>query len=122
MRKERFPTQRKSKLFPRGDGNFQVVAKVNDNAYKIDLPGEYGVRATFNVADLTHFELGDEDFNSRSNSLQEGGSDEDQEQLEVIQSLGRLMTRSMARKHQESLVQFMTKTLGYQETWLHQNP
>jgi len=53
MRKERFPNQRKSKLQPRGDGPFQVLERINDNAYKIDLPGEYGVSATFNVADLT---------------------------------------------------------------------
>ena len=53
MRKERFPNQRKSKLQPRGDGPFQVLERINDNAYKIDLPGEYSVSATFNVADLT---------------------------------------------------------------------
>jgi hypothetical protein len=64
MRKERFPNQRKSKLQPRGDGPFQGLEKINDNAYKIDLPGEYGVSATFNVADLTLF---DTDFDSRSN-------------------------------------------------------
>ena len=42
FRKEWFPSQRKSKLMPRGDGPFQVLARINDNAYKIDLPGEYG--------------------------------------------------------------------------------
>ena len=42
MRKERFPNQRKSKLQPRGDGPFQVLERINDNAYKIDLPGERG--------------------------------------------------------------------------------
>ncbi|XP_028785068.1 uncharacterized protein LOC114740980 [Neltuma alba] len=35
MRKERFPAQRKSKLAPRGDGPFQVLERINDNAYKI---------------------------------------------------------------------------------------
>ncbi|XP_020961117.1 LOW QUALITY PROTEIN: uncharacterized protein LOC107646376 [Arachis ipaensis] len=52
LRKERFPTQRKSKLDPRGDGPFQVLERVNNNAYKIDLPGEYNVSATFNVTYL----------------------------------------------------------------------
>jgi hypothetical protein len=52
LRKERFPDQRKSKLMPRGDGSFRVLAKINHNAYKIDLPPSYGVSNTFNVADL----------------------------------------------------------------------
>lgn len=46
MRKERFPLQRKSKLQPMGDGPFQVLSKINDNAYKIELPGKYGVSVT----------------------------------------------------------------------------
>jgi len=49
MRKERFPEQRKSKLQPRGDGPFQVLKRINDNAYKIELPSEYNVSTTFNV-------------------------------------------------------------------------
>ena len=32
MRKERFPTCRWSKLHPRGDGLFQVLERINDNA------------------------------------------------------------------------------------------
>uniref|UniRef100_A0A2N9EFT8 Integrase catalytic domain-containing protein n=1 Tax=Fagus sylvatica TaxID=28930 RepID=A0A2N9EFT8_FAGSY len=31
---------RKTKLHPRGDGPFQILEKINDNAYKVDLPGE----------------------------------------------------------------------------------
>ena len=58
MRKERFPDKRKSKLHPRGDGPFQVLERINDNAYKIDLPGEYNVSATFNVSDLSLFNVG----------------------------------------------------------------
>jgi hypothetical protein len=37
---------------PRGDGPFRVLAKINDNAYKIDLPPSYGMSNTFNVASL----------------------------------------------------------------------
>uniref|UniRef100_A0A151UHV2 Transposon Ty3-G Gag-Pol polyprotein n=1 Tax=Cajanus cajan TaxID=3821 RepID=A0A151UHV2_CAJCA len=43
LRKERFPTQRKSKLSRRGDGPFKVLQRINDNAYKLDLPSDYGV-------------------------------------------------------------------------------
>ena len=74
MRKERFPAQRRSKLQPRGDGPFQVIGKVNDNAYKLDLPGEYQVSATFNVADLSPFDADDE-LNSRTNPSKGGGDD-----------------------------------------------
>ncbi|KAL4283124.1 hypothetical protein GQ457_16G018780 [Hibiscus cannabinus] len=37
FRKERFPAQRSSKLLPRGDDPFQIVEKVNDNAYKFEV-------------------------------------------------------------------------------------
>uniref|UniRef100_A0A1U7WNB5 Uncharacterized protein LOC104228082 n=1 Tax=Nicotiana sylvestris TaxID=4096 RepID=A0A1U7WNB5_NICSY len=72
FRKERFPSKRKSKLHPRGDGPFQVLERIGDNAYKLDLPGEFQVSATFNVADLSLFDVGS---NSRMNSFQEGGND-----------------------------------------------
>uniref|UniRef100_A0A2N9IDR8 RNA-directed DNA polymerase n=1 Tax=Fagus sylvatica TaxID=28930 RepID=A0A2N9IDR8_FAGSY len=71
MRKERFPARRRSKLHPRGDGPFQVLERINDNAYKLDLPGEYNISATFNVSDLSLFDVGDD---SRSNPFEERGS------------------------------------------------
>lgn len=50
--KERFPNERSFKLSPKGDRPFQLVEWINDNTYKIDLQGKYGISATFNVADL----------------------------------------------------------------------
>ena len=76
MRKERFPARRRSKLHPRGDGPFQVLERINDNAYKLDLPGEYNITAIFNVSDLSLFDVGDD---SRSNPFKERGNDEDQQ-------------------------------------------
>jgi len=58
MNKERFPNHRKSKLQPLSDGPLQVVERIYDNAYKVNLPGEYGVNSTFNVVDLTSFDIG----------------------------------------------------------------
>ena len=48
---------------------------INGNAYKVDLPGEYGVGVTFNVFDLTLFDVGND---SRSNPFEERGDDADQ--------------------------------------------
>lgn len=76
FRKEHFPEQRKSKLEPRGDGPFQVIKRINDNAYKVDLPSEYNVSTTFNVSDLSLFDVGSD---SRTNPFQEGGDDMIQE-------------------------------------------
>ena len=72
MHKERFSTQRGSKLLLRGDGPFQVLKRINDNAYKLDLPDEYNVSATFNVTDLSPFDVGDD---LRTNHFQEKGTD-----------------------------------------------
>jgi hypothetical protein len=60
LRKEQFSDLRKSKLMPRADGPFKVLKKINENAYKLDLPIDFGVSATFNIADLKPY-LGEED-------------------------------------------------------------
>ena len=75
MRKERFPACRWSKLHPRRDGPFQVLERINDNAFKLDLPGEYNISPTFNVSDLSPFDVGDD---SRTNPFDKKGNDENQ--------------------------------------------
>ena len=46
------------KLMPRGDGPFEVPERINNNAYKVDPLGDYGVSATFDVAYLSPYEEG----------------------------------------------------------------
>ena len=74
LRKDRFPNERKSKLLPQADGPFKVLARYNNNAYKIDLPRDkYNVSNIFNVTDLAPYH-GDETFDPRSD-LSQGGRD-----------------------------------------------
>jgi hypothetical protein len=106
VRNERFLAHRKSKLQPGGDGSFQIFERINDNAYKVDLLGEYGIRATFNVSDLTLFDVGDD---SRLNPFEERRDYEHQpntkrnhanDPLEV--SIGPI-TRARAKKLKKAL-------------------
>jgi hypothetical protein len=77
LRKERFPELRKSKLMSRAAGPFKILAKINDNANKLELPSEFGVSPSFNILDLRPY-LGEEDeMSSRTTSMQEGEDDED---------------------------------------------
>jgi len=102
LRKDKFPNQRKSKLSPRGDGPFQVLKRINNNAYQIDLPEEYGVHTTFNFMDLTPF-AGSEDEEAeacdlRTNPLQKEGDDGRGPSSGPSSSL---TTRSMAKRIQK---------------------
>jgi len=99
LRKDRFPTKRKSKLSPRGDGPFQVLERINNNAYRLDLPKEYGVSNTFNIFDLISFGSGadaeeEEPTDLRSNPLQGGGDDA------ILPRKGPI-TRAISRRLQE---------------------
>ncbi|CAO2147142.1 unnamed protein product [Urochloa humidicola] len=77
LRKDRFPELRKSKLLPRADGPFKVLEKINDNAYKLDLPANFGVSPTFNVVDLKPYLVEEDELESRTTQMQEGEDDED---------------------------------------------
>jgi hypothetical protein len=72
MRKKRFLKKKRSKLVPKGDSPFQIIEKINDNAYKVNFPGKYRVSATFNVSDLSLFDAGDD---SRLKPLKDKGDD-----------------------------------------------
>ncbi|RDX68243.1 hypothetical protein CR513_52787, partial [Mucuna pruriens] len=60
---ERFSYLRKSKLLHRGDGPFKIIKRINDNGN------------SFNVIDLTPFDIGTQAPNLRPNSLQEMDDD-----------------------------------------------
>jgi len=100
LRKDRFPTKRKSKLSPRGDEPFHVLERINNNAYRLDLPEEYGVNTIFSISDLISFvggaDIEEEELTDlRSNPLQ-GGRDDG------ILPRKALVTRAMSKRLQEN--------------------
>jgi hypothetical protein len=77
LRKEQFLELRKSKLMSRVAGPFKILAKINDNAYKLELPPEFEVSPSINISDFRPY-LGEEDeMPSRMTSMQKGEDDED---------------------------------------------
>ncbi|GKC06066.1 RNA-directed DNA polymerase [Tanacetum coccineum] len=91
LRKERFSARRFGKLKLRGDDTFRVLKKINDNAYKIELPGHYNVSATFNVADFSPYKGdNDDEPDSGSSLFQEGEDDADavNERVNVTNTFG----------------------------------
>ncbi|XP_070054636.1 uncharacterized protein [Nicotiana tomentosiformis] len=103
FRKEKFPSKRNSKLHPRGDGPFQVLERIGDNAYKLDLPGEFQVSATFNVTDLSLFDVGS---NSGTNSFQEEGNDSIKDKDRFLEASRRPFTRYHVKEMQTKVARF----------------
>ncbi|KAL7596133.1 hypothetical protein Lser_V15G29757 [Lactuca serriola] len=116
MRKERFPAQRRSKLLPRGDGPFQVLERINDNAYKLDLPGEYNVSATFNVTDLAPFDVGSD---LRTNPFQEEGNDANPQlsTKDPNQMPDGPVTRARAKTFKEALNGLVREVCTQESVW-----
>ncbi|XP_012702858.1 uncharacterized protein LOC105914754 [Setaria italica] len=120
LRKDRFPDLRKSKLLPRAAGPFKVVAKINDNAYKLELPADFGVSPTFNIADLKPY-LGEEDeLESRTTHMQEGEDDEDIPSNDTTTPTMQQgpMTRARARELNYQVNSFLTVHKPSSQNWM----
>lgn len=85
-----------------------MVECINDNAYKLDLPGEYSVSVTFNICNLFPFDVGNKPLNYRTNSNEEGEHNKNQGtnykcQHVDIKGVGGPMTRATVKKLRENL-------------------
>ena len=75
LHKERFPLGCYRKLKPQADGPFKVLQRIGENAYKIELPSDFGVSTTFNAADLSPYYDEGKDLHLRVSLLQPGEND-----------------------------------------------
>ena len=74
LRKEKFLNRRFVKLQLRADGSCKIIQKINDNAYNMELPGDFGVLTTFSVSYLSPYE-DDEPIDLRMSPFQLGEND-----------------------------------------------
>ena len=106
----------------RQEGPFQVIERINDNAYKTNLPSEYNVNVTFNVADLSPYDVGED---LRTNPFEKRGNDATQGLEQVNSSSSTLkdplqvpsgpITKAQARRIKEALNGLV------QDIWVEQN-
>jgi hypothetical protein len=94
----------------RAAGPFKILAKINDNAYKLELPPKFGVSPSFNISDLRPY-MGEEDeMPLRTTSMQEGEDDEDINTsatiIPLIEILGPI-TRSRAQQLNHQVNSFL---------------
>ena len=75
IRKDRFPVGTYSKLQMRRVGPCKVLKKINDNAYKIQLPADLHISNTFNIGDLVAYHPPEHLENSRTSLLLVGEPD-----------------------------------------------
>lgn len=102
-------------------GAMDLSRRINDNAYKLDLPGEFNISATFNVANLSPF-LTYYERDLRTNPSQEKGNDtgdcEEQavqaSSFDLVKVLVGLVMRARAKKSKESL-QTLVRAVQEQE-------
>lgn len=74
--KDRQPACSYSKLKARNFGPCEILRKINDNVYVIDIPAEYNMSPTFNVSELKKYYLPEtEDAQLRIIALGEGLTD-----------------------------------------------
>lgn len=75
LTRDRIPSHAYNKLKSKKIGHVPIVAKINDNVYRVQLPSDITTSNVFNVRFLTQFFPPDDPSDSRSNPAHPGGPD-----------------------------------------------
>jgi hypothetical protein len=101
----------------RAHGPFKVLEKINKNAYKLDLPTDFGVGPTFNIADLKPYLGGEDELESRTTQMQQG---EDYVDINTSDTstpthnqISGLITRARARQLNNQVSSFLAPYSSY---------
>ena len=91
-----------------------MLERINDNANKINLLGEYNISATFNVSDLSLFNVGSD---SRSNIFEERGNDMEAQITDPLEMPRGPITRARAKKFKEAILSLIKTNFleGFEE-------
>ena len=57
---------------PSAAGPYIILEKINDNAYKLELPPGFGISLTFDISDLKPYLREEDELESRMTPLEEG--------------------------------------------------
>ena len=94
LTKDRFPVHEYNKLAAKKVGPYEIIEKINSNAYRLKLPSHVHTTDVFNVKHLIPFhgdssEEEDVTENSRANSFQPGEEDADSIAEDYLETRGR---------------------------------
>ncbi|GFS29747.1 hypothetical protein Acr_00g0008180 [Actinidia rufa] len=92
LTKDRYPAHEYSKLAARKVGPYEIIEKINPNAYLLKLPSHVNTSDVYNVKHLMPYR-GDsseeeEVLNSRANSFQSGEDDVDSKAEDYLETRG----------------------------------
>ena len=115
IRKERHPKKRGNKLDDRAEGPFQVLQRLNNNSYIIDVPDGFGgTSATFNIKDLKLYNYHEppqqDTSDSRTNPFQQGGTDVATNRNDPLVQINRPLTRAQKRRMDAALNSLVVET------------
>jgi hypothetical protein len=95
----------------RAAGPFKVLEKINDNAYRLELPADFWVSPMFNILDLRPYLDEEDEIPSMTTPIKEGEDDEDipthDDSPVAIQGP---ITRALARQLQYQVKSFLSST------------